>query len=95
MTLHGAFFLLFHPFAEHFPELRIHLSQIAIAEALAVIHLRAPVAIALEQVVNAPFEFRRRTLLAAAEVLFILDLQLADVFLKLIEIFFYCLSHRV
>src|SRR4029077_17369104 len=95
VALHRALFLLLHPFAEHFAKLRVHLSQIAVAEALAIVHVRAPVAVALERCVDAPLDVRGWTGLSPAEVLFVLDLQLADVSLKLAEIFVDCFSHGV
>jgi hypothetical protein len=93
MPLNGAFLLLLHPFAEDFAILRVHLGQIAVAEALRKIHLRAAVAVALHRGIDAPFEIRRGPLFAAAEVLFVLDFQLADVLLQLVHVFFGGFSH--
>ena len=61
VALHRALLLLLHPFAEHFAIFRVHLRQIAVVEALAVIHFRATVAIALQHSIDSPFDFRRRT----------------------------------
>src|ERR1017187_4712316 len=83
VALHGAFFFLFHPFAEHFTKLRVHLRHTAVPEALAIVHFRASVAISLERCIDTPLDIRGRTCLSSAEVLFVLDLQLADISLKL------------
>src|SRR5882762_6418859 len=72
VPLHAAFFFLFHPLAEDFAILRIHLGQIAVAEALRKIHLRTPVAIALHRDIDAPLELRGRPLLPPAKILFVL-----------------------
>src|SRR6267143_970857 len=89
------FLFFFHPLAENFAILRIHLSQIAVAEALGKIHLRAPVAVALHGDIDTPLEFRGRPLLPPAKILFVLDLQLADVLLQLVHVFFGSLGHTM
>jgi hypothetical protein len=87
VALHSAFFLLFHPLAEDIAILGVHLGQSAVSEALGIVHFRAPVGVALYHCIDAPLDVRRRPGLPSSEILFVFDLELADVFLKTAQVF--------
>ena len=94
MARHGALFFLLEPLAKDFPIFRIGLCQIVVPEALAEVDLRNAFGVASNQLLDAPLDVRRGTLLPAAKVLIVLDLELADVLLKLVQVFVNCSHDR-
>src|SRR5579884_3766437 len=87
VVLHESFLFLLHALAEDVLVLRVGLREVVEAEALRGLQLAAPFGIALHHQVDAPFDFGGRTLAPAAEVLIVLNLELADVAFDLTEIF--------
>src|SRR5260370_834873 len=87
MQLHFPLFFLLDFFPEDIFVLRVGLREVAGAKALAEFQLAAALGIALDDQLDAPLDFGRRTLSAAAEELVVLDLELADVFFELRQFF--------
>ena len=79
MTIHAAFLAFPHAFVEDLAITRVGLREIGIPKPLAEVHLRAPVAVALENQINPPLGVGRRPRLATAEILLVFDLELPDV----------------
>ncbi len=86
MALDAAFFLLLRFLAENVFVLGVGLREVIQAETLAVFEVAAALAVAFDRQFDAPFDFRRRTLSAAPEILVVFDLELADVALELAQI---------
>src|SRR6202030_199059 len=63
----------------------VGLREVVVTETLAELQLPATLRIALGHHFEPPFNFRRRPLASSAKILFILNLQLADVFFELVQ----------
>src|SRR5215831_4542097 len=87
MPLDGALFLLLRFLPEDVFILCVSLREVVEAEALVRLQFAATLVITLDEKVYAPFDFRWRTLPAAAEILVVFDLELADVLFDLTQIF--------
>src|SRR5208282_2165480 len=77
-----ALFLRLHPLPEDVLILRVRLRQVVIPEALAIGHVRAPLRVAFDGLLDAPDRVVRRARPPATEILLVLDLQRADVTLE-------------
>src|SRR5260370_30078820 len=88
MVLDFSFFLLRHFFPEDIFVFRVGLQKIVKAESLREFQFAAAFRVALHEHIDAPRDFRGRTLPAAAEILVVFNLELADVALELAEFFF-------
>ena len=82
MALNFAFFFLGNFLAEDIFVLRVGLRKIVEAETLREFHVAAAFPIALDELIDAPLDFGGRTFPAAAEILVVFDLELADVFFE-------------
>src|ERR1051325_5086880 len=87
MALHGSFLFLLELLAENVFVFRVGLAEVCEPESLPRFQFTAALRIALRQQVYPPFNFCRRTLPAAPEILVVFDLQLPDIFFDLAEIF--------
>src|SRR4029077_20840243 len=87
MPLRAAFFLLLRALAENIFVLRVGLRQVVVAKALAELQIAAAFSVALDDLLDAPFDFGRRTLPAATKILVVFDFELADVALELPKLF--------
>src|SRR5207302_1268203 len=76
VALYFSLFLLLEPLAENVFVLRVSLREVVVAETLTEFHLAAALAIALDDRIDAPFDFGGRALPAAAEILVVFDLEL-------------------
>jgi len=87
MSLDGSFFLLLRFLPENVFVLCIRLREVVEAEALVRFQFAAALVVALDEKINAPLDFGRRTFAAPPEILIVFDLELPDVFLDLAQIF--------
>jgi hypothetical protein len=87
VPLNFSFFFQHHLFPKDIFVLRVGLRKIIEAESLRELQLAAALRVALHELIDAPFNFRRRALPATAEILVVFDLELADVPFELAQIF--------
>src|SRR5690242_12224881 len=87
MALDGSFFLLLGLLAENVFVLGVSLREVVETEALVRFHIATALVVALDEKIDAPLDFGGRTLASAAEILVVLDFELADVLLDLAQIF--------
>src|SRR6202166_3743701 len=84
MPRYFAFFFLLQPLAKNVFIFCVGLREVVVTEALAKLQLTATLRIAHCHHFEPPFNFRGRPLSSSAKILFILDLQLANVALELV-----------
>src|SRR5712672_817578 len=87
MALHFSFFFLLKLLAKNIFVLGVGLAEVIVAKALAELHIAAALAVAFDDQLDAPLDFRGRTLPAAAKVLVVLNFELANVFFELRHFF--------
>src|SRR5262249_22782538 len=87
MPLDSALFLLLRFLPENVFVFRVGLREIVEAKALMGFHFPAALVVPLDEKIDAPFDFGRRTLAAAAEILVVFDLELTDILFNLAQIF--------
>src|SRR5579859_5422698 len=87
MPLDCTLFLLLGFLAEDVFVFSVSLREVVETEALVRLHVPATLVIALDEKIDAPFDFSGRTLPTAAEILIVFDLELADVLFDLAKIF--------
>src|SRR5712671_5522262 len=87
MALHFSFFFLLKLLAENIFVLGVGLAEVIVAKALAELHIAAALAVAFDDQLDAPFDFRGWTLPAATKVLVVLNFELANVFFELSHFF--------
>jgi len=87
VALHFSFLFLLELLAENVFVLGVGLAEVVVAKALAELHIAAALAVAFDDQLDAPLDFRGRALPAAAKVLVILNFELANVFLELRHFF--------
>src|SRR5690349_16027807 len=86
MPLHFSFFLLLSLLPEDVFIFCVGLGKVVQAEPLPVLQFPSALRVPLHRQINAPLDFRRRPLSATAEVLIVLNLELADVPLELAQL---------
>src|SRR2546423_1890247 len=77
------FFLLLRALAENILVLRVGLREVVVTKALPKFQLATAFSVALDDQLDSPFDFGGRALSAAAEILVVLDLELANISLEL------------
>src|SRR5258708_2054502 len=79
VPLDFSFFLLRGSFPENIFVFCVSLREVVEAESLRELELASAFGVALDHLIDAPLDFRGRTLPAAAEILVVFDLELTDV----------------
>src|SRR5262249_18784705 len=80
-------FLLLRALAENVLVLGVRLREVVVAKALPELQLAAAFSIALDDQLDTPLDFGRRTLAPAAKILVVFDLELANIPLELTQFF--------
>src|SRR6202035_2946985 len=93
--LRAAFFLQCRLFAENILIFRVSLGEVGEPEPLAKLQFARALAMTLDYLLDAPLDFRRRTLPPATEELIVLNLQLADVAFHPAKSFVNRCSHKL
>src|SRR5580704_18999172 len=94
MLLRAPFFLQRRLFAENILIFRVRLREVRQPEPLLHLQFARALAVTLDHLLDAPLDFRWRTLPPAAEELIVLNLQLADVALHCGEFFVNRRGHK-
>src|SRR6476659_1075092 len=83
VPLRAPLFFLLCPFAENVLVLRVRLRKVVITKSLPKLQFAAAFAIALDDQLDAPLDFSGRTFPPAAEILIVLNFELANIPLEL------------
>ena len=87
MLLRAPFFLQHRFLAKNILILRVRLREVGQPESLSELQFARALTVTLDDLLDAPLDFRRRTLPPAAEKLIVLNFQLADVALHSAQFF--------
>ena len=83
VPLRSAFFFLLGSLAENIFVLGVGLREVVVTKALTELQLTAAFSVSLDNQLDTPLDFGRRTLPPAAKILVVLDLELANIPLEL------------